>query len=164
VSRSRATRKTAPEPGPSPAGDALHALLYEIGFAYFRVQAAAVRRDPGDLTPGQVSMLRSLALEGPQTVPDIARARPVARQPVQRMADELAERGLVRFEPNPRHRRSKLVTLTAEGRRLQTRIERAQRAWASRLAGDDLGERRLREAARLIREVGERALADDRRE
>lgn len=142
----------------TPAGDALFDLLYQISFTYFRLQETAGSQGSGDLTLGQLSLLRSLAREGPQTVPDIARARPVARQPVQRMADELSARGLVRFEPNPRHRRSRLVALTAAGRRLQERIEHAQRAWASGIAGEDLSERRLREAARLLQEIGERLL------
>ncbi|MCG8592181.1 MAG: MarR family transcriptional regulator [Proteobacteria bacterium] len=144
----------------TPAGDALHELLYEISFTYFRLQAAASGRGAGELTAGQVSMLRSLAREGPQTVPAIARARPVARQPVQRMADELAARGLVAFEPNPQHRRSRLVALTPAGRKLYARIERAQRAAASRIAGEDLSEGRLKAAARLVRTIGERVLEE----
>jgi DNA-binding MarR family transcriptional regulator len=144
----------------TPAGDALHELLYELSFAYFRLQAAAALRDPSDLTPGQVSLLRSLARDGPQTVPAIARARPVARQPVQRMADELAARGLVAFERNPQHRRSQLLVLTPAGRRLYERVESAQRAWAARLAGGELGERRLRDATQVVRRVGERILAE----
>ncbi|MBW2393060.1 MAG: MarR family transcriptional regulator [Deltaproteobacteria bacterium] len=146
--------------GPSPAGDALHALLYEVAFTHFRVQAVFAQRGAGALTPGQVSMLRSLALEGPQTVPAIASARPVARQPVQRMAVDLCERGLTTFETNPNHRRSRLLTLTTEGRRIYARIERAQRAWASRLVDGELGERRLRDAARLLRKISERVRAD----
>ncbi len=153
-----ATSSVRSRRAPTPAGDALHDLLYELSFTWFRVQAAVAQRGPDDLTPGQVSLLRSLAREGPQTVPTIARARPVARQPVQRMADELAARGLVVFVPNPKHRRSKLVALTPEGRRLHARLDRAQRAWAGRIAGDDLSERRLREAERVVRLVGERIL------
>jgi DNA-binding MarR family transcriptional regulator len=98
-------------------------------------------------------------------VPELARSRPVARQPVQRMADQLAARGLVSFEANPRHRRSRRMALTPEGRCLYERVERAQRAWASRLASEDLGERRLRDAARVVRRIGERLLEElgDRR-
>ena len=66
---------------------------------------------------GSYGFLRSLALEGPQTVPEIARARPTSRQRMQRLADELAREGLVAFSANPRHRRSQLVRLTAKGER-----------------------------------------------
>ena len=154
------SEKRVPGRDLSPAGDALHELLYEVAFTHFRVQAAFIQRGPGALTPGQVSMLRSLALEGPQTVPTIASARPVARQPVQRMAVDLCARGLTTFETNPNHRRSRLLTLTPAGRRVYARIERAQRASASRLAGRDLGERRLRDATRLLRKISGRVLAD----
>jgi hypothetical protein len=35
--------------------------------------------------------------------------RPTSRQRMQRLADELAGEGLVKFVENPKHRRSKLV-------------------------------------------------------
>jgi DNA-binding MarR family transcriptional regulator len=41
--------------------------------------------------------------------------RPTSRQRMQRLADELAAEGLVKFIDNPKHRRSKLVQLTAKG-------------------------------------------------
>ena len=59
--------------------------------------------------------MRSLALVGPLTVPEIAKMRPTSRQRMQRLADELAAEGLVEFIDNPRHRRSKLVRLTRKG-------------------------------------------------
>jgi DNA-binding MarR family transcriptional regulator len=59
--------------------------------------------------------MRSLALLGPLTVPQIAQMRPTSRQRMQRLADELAGEGLVKFIENPRHRRSKLVQLTPKG-------------------------------------------------
>jgi DNA-binding MarR family transcriptional regulator len=59
--------------------------------------------------------MRSLALLGPLTVPQIAQMRPTSRQRMQRLADELAAEGLVRFIDNPKHRRSKLVQLTPKG-------------------------------------------------
>jgi DNA-binding MarR family transcriptional regulator len=59
--------------------------------------------------------MRSLALFGPLTVPQIAQMRPTSRQRMQRLADELATEGLVEFIDNPKHRRSKLVRLTRKG-------------------------------------------------
>jgi DNA-binding MarR family transcriptional regulator len=59
--------------------------------------------------------MRSLALLGPLTVPQIAQMRPTSRQRMQRLADELAAEGLVQFIDNPKHRRSKLVQLTPKG-------------------------------------------------
>jgi DNA-binding MarR family transcriptional regulator len=48
----------------------------------------------------------------------MARARPVARQHIQGLVDQLRERGLVELEENPAHRRSHLVRLTEAGRAL----------------------------------------------
>jgi DNA-binding MarR family transcriptional regulator len=59
--------------------------------------------------------MRSLALLGPLTVPQIAQMRPTSRQRMRRLADELAAEGLVEFIDNPKHRRSKLVRLTPKG-------------------------------------------------
>ncbi len=59
--------------------------------------------------------MRSLALLGPLTVPQIAQMRPTSRQRMQRLADELAAERLVKFVDNPKHRRSKLVQLTPKG-------------------------------------------------
>jgi DNA-binding MarR family transcriptional regulator len=83
---------------------------------------------------GTWGFLRTLALAGPQTVPDIARARPVARQRIQRLADEAAASGLVEFIDNPRHRRSKLVQLTAKGEAEYARMSAVILARCARLA------------------------------
>ena len=70
-----------------------------------------------------------LAIGSGRTVPQIARRMGMARQSVQRIADLLAEARLVRFEPNPDHRRSPLLRTTEEGSRLRERLERQLRGW-----------------------------------
>lgn len=70
-----------------------------------------------------------LAIGSGRTVPQIARRMGMARQSVQRIADMLAEARLVRFEPNPDHRRSPLLRTTEEGSRLRERLERQLRGW-----------------------------------
>jgi len=80
------------------SANALDLLIREILFAYFRLNASGERMfAPLGQTPGKVSLMRSL-LEGPQSVAQIARARPVARQAVRKlvheaMAEELAWAG-----------------------------------------------------------------------
>ena len=64
---------------------------------------------------GTWGVLHTLMREGPMTVPQIARMRPVARQHVQTLANELADQGLVEFRDNPAHKRSKLVVVTRAG-------------------------------------------------
>jgi DNA-binding MarR family transcriptional regulator len=63
------------------------------------------------------------------TVPQIARRLGVTRQSVQRLSDRLAEDGLVRFVPNPDHKRSPRVNLTEQGRDLANRLKRAENDW-----------------------------------
>jgi DNA-binding MarR family transcriptional regulator len=86
---------------------------------FFRLQAWG--RELGMLTATDGSrwgMLNTLVNIGPMTVPDIARMRPVSRQHIQSLANEMADEGLVTFAENPRHKRSKLVKATAKGRKM----------------------------------------------
>ncbi|ABM34477.1 DNA-binding MarR family transcriptional regulator [Paracidovorax citrulli] len=62
---------------------------------------------------------------GPLAVASIARNMGLTRQAVQRIVDLLAGQGLVEFQPNPHHRRAKLVVLTRAGLDAVTRAERA---------------------------------------
>jgi len=85
-------------------------------------QAAGEMRRSGEVIAAQVGQtqarwqLMSVVSEGRWTVPDVARDLGVTRQGVQRIADELVADGLAQYVPNPRHRRSPLVQLTARGR------------------------------------------------
>jgi DNA-binding MarR family transcriptional regulator len=67
-------------------------------------------------------------------VAQIARAMGLARQSVQRLADLLADEGVVAYRDNPEHRRAKLVELTSEGRRKLDKLNRRQTAWANAVA------------------------------
>ena len=99
--------------------------MLEVAQFFFRIRA--VGQKTGLITGwggGAFGFMRSLALLGPLTVPQIAEMRPTSRQRMQRLADELAAEGLVEFIDNPKHRRSKLVQLTRERRRALPRVER----------------------------------------
>jgi DNA-binding MarR family transcriptional regulator len=96
--------------------EAIAELMLEVAQCFFRIRALGQKT--GLITSwggGAFGFLRSLALLGPLTVPQIAQMRPTSRQRMQRLADELAAEGLVRFVENPNHRRSKLVELTRKG-------------------------------------------------
>src|SRR5215813_9208156 len=91
-------------------------LMLEVAQCFFRIRALG--KKTGFITSwggGAFGFMRSLALLGPLTVPQIAQMRPTSRQRMQRLADELAAAGLVEFMDNPKHRRSKLVRLTSKG-------------------------------------------------
>jgi DNA-binding MarR family transcriptional regulator len=104
--------------------------------------------------------MRSLMEQAPQSVAQIARARPVARQAVQRMADELAGQGLIEFVENPSHRRAKLAQLTARGKKLMDETMAAELRWAGWLARN-FGEREVEITRDVIRRLT-RILADER--
>ena len=93
-------------------------LMLEVAQCFFRIRALGQKT--GFITGwggDAFGFIRSLALLGPLTVPQIAQMRPTSRQRMQRLADELAAEGLVEFIDNPKHRRSKLVRLTERSRR-----------------------------------------------
>ncbi len=83
------------------------------------------------LTSAWWQVLGALTLSPvPLPVAHIARNMGLSRQSVQRIADLLVEKGLVRFDANPHHQRAKLVVLTPKGRAAVKAAEERQRPWA----------------------------------
>lgn len=92
------------------------------------------------------------------TVPHIARAQALTRQFVQRTVNDAAARNLVRFAPNPAHRKSSLIELTDDGRLIMERIhddEHGRFARAAEGIDDDDLEACLRVLERLLAFLGE---------
>jgi DNA-binding MarR family transcriptional regulator len=80
-------------------------------------------------------VLGAVALAGqPLPVAEIARRMGLARQSVQRTADDLARGGLVAYHPNPRHKRAKLVALTEAGEAAYAAAMARHDPWAAGLA------------------------------
>ncbi|MBI3795879.1 MAG: MarR family transcriptional regulator [Deltaproteobacteria bacterium] len=114
--RTEVRRMTGTGPIVDSKAEAVAELMLEVAQCFFRIRA--VGQKTGLITSwggGSFGFIRSLALLGPLTVPQIAQMRPTSRQRMQRLADELAAEGLVEFIDNPKHRRSKLVRLTPKG-------------------------------------------------
>jgi DNA-binding MarR family transcriptional regulator len=87
------------------------------------------------LTSARWQVLGAVALlQGRAPVAHIANSMGLTRQSVQRIADDLARAGIVEFQPNPHHKRAKLVTLTTKGRALFEAAMRLQKPWATALA------------------------------
>ena len=139
-------------PARTPAGDALTDLVMQVVrlIRDFTAAGEALARPAGQ------TLARWLVLEAvqdqPATVAQIARDMHLARQGVQRLADVLVRDGLAVYEPNPAHRRAKLLRLTAEGRSALRTVQAAQRAWADAL-GAELGETDLRQASAVLDRV-----------
>ncbi|MES1158517.1 MAG: MarR family transcriptional regulator [Terricaulis silvestris] len=83
---------------------------------YFRLEAATQAIAGFASAGGEWGVLRTLIRHGEQTVPEMARSRPVSRQHCQTICNNLADQGLIEFIENPRHKRSQLVRITKKGR------------------------------------------------
>ena len=139
----------------SSKGEAIADLMLEVAQFFFRIRA--VGQKTGLITSwggGAFGFMRSLALIGPLTVPQIAQMRPTSRQRMQRLADELAAAGLVEFIDNPRHRRSKLVRLTRKGDARYRELSARLLAITSTM-GDELSEADIRGATGIVRRLSD---------
>lgn len=148
---------TAPAAGATvnAKAEAITELMLEVAQCFFRIRALGQKT--GLITSwggGAFGFMRSLALLGPLTVPRIARMRPTSRQRMQRLADELAAEGLVRFIDNPRHRRSKLVQLTPKGEARYRALEARLLSIASTM-GIALSEPDIRRTTEIVRLLSE---------
>ena len=116
------------------SGEALRALVLEI----FRLNGALLRHGAALTAPlGQTQarwQVIGAVAEATRTVPQIARRMGMSRQSVQRVADLLVTDGVLRFEANPDHARSPLLRLTAEGERIEARLNDIGRSWAAAIA------------------------------
>jgi DNA-binding MarR family transcriptional regulator len=150
---------TRPKTGVGPTvdgkGEAVAALMLEVAQCFFRIRALGQKT--GLVTSwggGAFGFMRSLALLGPLTVPQIAEMRPTSRQRMQRLADELADEGLVKFVDNPKHRRSKLVRLTTKGEARYRELNARLLSIASTVARA-LSEAEIRKAAEIVRQLSD---------
>src|SRR5262252_8233342 len=138
-------------------GEAIADLVLEVAQFFFRLRA--VGQKTGLITnwgAGAFGCMRSLALSGPLTVPQIAQMRPTSRQRMQRLADELAAEGLVEFINNPRHRRSKLVRLTRKGDARYRELTARLLEMASTM-GADLSEADIHKVSEILRRLSDEA-------
>src|SRR5215471_1342535 len=87
----------------------LEALLVEVNGLANRLKADSRAALPS----ASRAALQLLQRHGPQTVPQIARARFSSRQNIQILINRLQQEGLVEIISNPQHKRSALVRLTA---------------------------------------------------
>ncbi|HJZ77829.1 MAG TPA: MarR family transcriptional regulator [Vicinamibacterales bacterium] len=121
----------------SKLSSSLGALIDEAVALFHRMRVVAEEvHGEGEFSAARRGVLRSLARLGPQTVPQIASARPVSRQHIQTIVDGLATDGLVETIENPAHKRSVLVRLTAPGR---TAVRDIAQREAALLASIDVG-------------------------
>jgi DNA-binding MarR family transcriptional regulator len=136
-------------------GEAITELMLEVAQFFFRLRALGQKTGLiSSWGAGTFGFIRSLALIGPLTVPQIAQTRPTSRQRMQRLADELAAERLVEFINNPRHRRSKLVRLTRKGHARYRELSARLLDIASTM-GADLSETDIRKTTEIVRRLSD---------
>jgi DNA-binding MarR family transcriptional regulator len=153
--RTRTASRTGAGPIVDSKAEAIAELMLEVAQCFFRIRA--VGQKTGLITSwggGAFGFMRSLALLGPRTVPQIAQMRPTSRQRMQRLADELAAGGLVTFIDNPKHRRSKLVQLTRKGVARHRELNARFLVIASTM-GVALSEADIRKTTEIVRQLSD---------
>jgi DNA-binding MarR family transcriptional regulator len=153
--RTEVGRRTGAGPIVDGKAEAIAELMLEVAQCFFKIRALGHKA--GLITSwggGAFGFMRSLALLGPLTVPQIAQMRPTSRQRVQRLADELAAEGLVKFIANPKHRRSKLVQLTPKGDARYRELNAKLLVIASTM-GVALSEADIRKTSEIVRQLSD---------
>ena len=121
-------------PAQSDAGEVLTDLI--IGTFRLNARLLDVAQElagAGGLTAAWWQVLGGV-IDRPRTVAEIGRNMGMTRQGVQRIADLLVDRGLATYEPNPAHRRAKLLACSESGYWAIRQITVVQHPWA-----DDIG-------------------------
>jgi DNA-binding MarR family transcriptional regulator len=142
-----------PDPPPRTEGGA---ALTQAIVATFRLNgrlmdiAQRLARE-GGLTATEWRVLGGV-LDEPHSVAEVGRRMGMTRQGVQRVADQLVDRGLAEYRPNPAHRRAKLLACTQAGYWAIRQIALVQHPWADAI-GARIGAAELRETVATIQRI-----------
>ena len=104
-----------------------------LGFNQLRALGDALHQERG-INASMRAVMESLKEAGPQTVPQIARAKEVSRQHIQVIVDSLIDAGLADLKSNPQHKRSHIVVLTQQGAATFKEMQQVEKAVLKRLA------------------------------
>ena len=117
-------------------GEAVTALILDVFRLNGRLQLAGDRLvSELGLTSARWQILGAIAYaQRPESVACHARAMGVHRQGVQRIVNELKQEGIVKFLPNPHHKRAQLVDLTPKGKKLYDAAIARQIPWVNELS------------------------------
>jgi DNA-binding MarR family transcriptional regulator len=122
------------EQSDSQHASAVMATMEESVSLFFRLRA--VMEDihgHSEISGSMRGVMRELNRFGPLTVPKMARGRPVSRQHIQAIVNDLQRAGLVTLVENPRHKRSRLVALTPAGEAAMAEITEREHAVLSQM-------------------------------
>ena len=132
-----------------PLSRAVRSLFHKMG------AGVTLLHETSGITGGMRAVLESVVEGGSQTVPEMARARPVSRQHIQTLVNELLDAGYVEYRDNPAHRRSKLVAPTRVGEAAFAALRARETAALTRLALD-IDAQELERATQALTQLIER--------
>lgn len=120
--------------------DSLAEIIRLVPLLFHRLRALGdTLHEEHGITTSMRGVMQSLFDKGKQTVPQMAAARPVSRQHIQTIVNDLAVRKLVRAVPNPSHKRSSLIELTQSGHDLFIAMRATEMDVLKGLLGDFAG-------------------------
>lgn len=133
--------------------DKLYGVIRQIRLCFnlLRALGDALHQDLG-ITASMRAVMESLAEDGEQTVPQIARRKSVSRQHIQVNVDALLKVAIVALRHNPAHRRSPVVAMTKRGQSAFKEMRRREKGFLDGLAKEFTGnelEQALKVLARL---------------
>ncbi len=136
--------------------NSLRVVLELLPNTFHRVGLSGdILHGPTGLGSGMRGLLLSLERNGPTSVSHLAAMRPVSRQFVQRLVDEMLIGGWVEALANPKHKRSPLIGLTQKGRASIVTMLSTEEPYLAALA-EGLDEDDLAAAASVLRVICER--------
>jgi DNA-binding MarR family transcriptional regulator len=126
----------AASPGEPPLDQLLYAVVRQIRPLHRHLVSAVEDNLEGtDVSVPLRGLLEILHEKGPLTPPQAARSMAVGRQFGLRVVDRAIELGLAEARPNPDHRRSALIALTASGTRHIEAIRKSEQRVIRRVVG-----------------------------
>lgn len=133
-----------------PKAQALYQVICQVRSCFNQLRSLSdeLHRDV-EISASMRAVMESLAEDGEQTVPQIARAKGVSRQHIQVNVDELVASALIILRDNPGHRRSPFVMLTKKGQGTFKEM-RHRETKVLELLAHDLRLDRLEETAEML--------------
>ncbi|MGD8836581.1 MAG: MarR family transcriptional regulator [Desulfobacteraceae bacterium] len=135
------------------AGQTLHDLFREL-FALHGVLSKLVDtvHTQAGMNTSKLKIINTLLQFGSATVPDIAAHLDVSRQFVQTVCNDLLDQEYLLFSENPRHKRSKLITLTDAGRLAYSKAQDNEYRLIERLL-PDIDSQRAGRACEILKQI-----------
>jgi DNA-binding MarR family transcriptional regulator len=100
------------------------------------------------------------ALEKPVTVSELARHMGLTRQAIQRLADDMANDGLIKFVENPSDARAMHLLLTLDGKATYHDALEREWQWTNAIA-EDFDAEQITRAVALLEAITQKMQADD---